>query len=108
MQNTSEIKNLPVTSYKGSEATKTLCENEIILRYGKAELKRMSCEHNLRTFNSWLKAGFRVRKNEKAIKSYTFLQETKDGSLVLRKYYRRPVYLFYFLQVEPLNQSKSL
>lgn len=108
MQNTIEIKNIPVTTYKGSEATKALCEKEIILRYGIKEKKRMDCEHNLRTFNSWLKAGYRVRKNEKAIKSYTFLQETKDGSLVLRKYYRRPVYLFYFLQVEPLNQSKSL
>jgi hypothetical protein len=107
MQNIKTTIQYPLTSYKGSETTKALVEEQIIERYGKAELKNMDCEHNLRTFNSWLKCGYRVRKGEKALKSYTFLQETKNGELVLRKYYRRPVFLFYYRQVEPINPNHN-
>ena len=105
MKNTNTTNQYPLTAYKGSEKTKAMVEEQIVERYGKAELKNMDCEHNLRTFNSWMKCGFRVRKGEKALKSYTFLQETKEGSLVLRKYYRRPVYLFYYRQIEPINHN---
>ncbi len=107
MQNIKEFENIPITTYKGSVATKALAEEFIKEKYGVAEIKNMDCEHNLRTFNSWLKCGYRVRKGEKALKSYTFLQETKNGELVLRKYYRRPVFLFYYRQVEPINHNQN-
>lgn len=107
MQNIKEFKNIPLTNYKGSLATKSLAEEFIREKYGAQEIKNMDCFHNLRTFNSWLKAGYRVRKGEKALKSYTFMSEDKEGNLTLKKYYRRPVFLFYYRQVEAINNNQN-
>lgn len=108
MQNIAkEIMTSPVTNYKGSEATKSLAEKFIREKYGEVEIKNMDCFHNLRTYNSWKKLGYKIIKGERALKSYTFMSEDKEGKLQLRKYYRRPVFLWYYRQVEPINPNQN-
>jgi hypothetical protein len=105
MQSIKEI--LTETPYTGSEATKALLLQQIEERWGKSELKNYDPKHNARTYKSWVLAGFKVRKGEKALKSITFI-ETKDAAGNVLKKYRRPVSLFYYRQVEPLQKPSSL
>ena len=99
--------NSSLSEYTGSEATKTICEDAIREKYGPAEIKNMDCYHNIRTFHSWLKLGFKVRRGEKAIKSITYVEQKDSSGNVLRRY-RRPVFLFYYRQVEKINDRKSV
>ena len=105
MQSIKEIIDSPVTTYKGSEATKTMVEEQLIAKYGKAELKNLHCYHNMRTFHSWLNLGWKVRRGEKAIKSITFVEQ-KDANGNILKRFRRPVFLFYYRQVEKIGTAK--
>ena len=100
-----EIINSPVSEYTGSEATRSMVEEQLIEKYGKAELKNLDCYHNMRTFHSWLKLGFKVRKGEKAIRSYTFI-ETKDANGVVLKRIKRNCFVFYYRQVEKIGPTK--
>ncbi len=101
-----EILNLPASPYKGSEATKAIVADEIRRRYGEEELQNLDCFHSLRTFNGWLKLGFRVKKNEKAIRSYTFVDKKDAMGNVIDKY-KKQISLFFYKQIEPLaNQEK--
>ena len=95
---------LEATPYTGSEVTKTLIENQIIEKYGPSELKNLDCYHNVRTYKSWVQAGFKVRKGEHALKSITMVEDKDTNGNILKKY-RRPVFLFYYRQVEPINHS---
>ena len=96
-----------LSSYTGSEATKSLVEEQIKSRWGATELKNVDCYHNIRTFHSWAKLGFRVRRNEKSLKSFTCI-ETKDADGKVLKSYRRPVSLFYYRQVEKIGPEKTV
>ncbi len=97
----------PITPYTGSSITRSIVEKEISDRWGKAELKNINLLQNVRTFNSWLSLGWRIRKGEKAIRSITFVErKDKDGNIV--KKYRRPCFLFTYRQVEKINDSKSI
>ena len=95
---------LEATPYTGSEVTKALLSAQIAERWGESELKNFDPFHNARTYKSWIQAGFKVRKNEHALKSITFV-ETKDESGNVIKKHRRPVFLFYYRQVDPINHS---
>ena len=107
MKKISQIIDGPLTAFTGSEITKTIVENVIKEKYGEAELRNVDCYHNVRTFNSWLKLGFRVRKNEHAIRSITYVEDKDLDSNTIRKY-RKPVFLFYVKQVEPIGPIKSV
>ncbi|MFA6397498.1 MAG: hypothetical protein WDK96_01460 [Candidatus Paceibacterota bacterium] len=107
MKNINEILSGPVSAYTGSEETKSMVEEQVIAKYGKSELRNLDCYHNMRTFNSWLKLGFKVRKGEKAIESITYV-ETKDANGNVLKRFRRPVFLFYYRQIEPVDHKKSV
>ena len=101
-----EIINSPASPYKGSELTKAIVEDQIKAKYGEVELKNLDCFHTLRTFNAWLKLGFRVKKGERAIKSYTFVEKKDPLGNVIDKY-KKQISLFYYRQIEPLaNQEK--
>lgn len=101
-----EIIKGPASSYTGSETTRLLVEKEIESRYGKTELKNLDCFHTLRTFNSWAALGFKVRRGEKAIRSFTFVEKKDSTGNVIEKY-KRPVSLFYYRQIEPVNPNKN-
>ena len=98
-----EILEGPASPYKGSEVTKALVSDEIRKRYGETELKNLDCFHSLRTFNAWLKLGFRVKKGEKAIKSFTFVDKKNEVGEVVDKY-KKSISLFYYRQIEPLTK----
>lgn len=97
---------LEATPYTGSEVTKAILEEQIKERWGESELKNFDPYHNARTYKSWIQAGFKVRKNEKALKSITYV-ETKDADGNVLKKYKRPVFLFYYRSVEPITKSES-
>ncbi len=102
-----EILEGPASPYKGSELTKAMVEEQIKAKYGETELKNLDCFHSLRTFNAWLKLGFRVKKGEKAIKSYTFVEKKNTAGEVVDKY-KKSISLFYYRQIEPLvNQERT-
>lgn len=101
-----EILEGPASPYKGSEVTKALVEEQIKAKYGAVELKNLDCFKSLRTFNAWLKLGFRVKKGEKAIKSFTFVEKKDPLGNVIDKY-KKSISLFYYRQIEPLaNQER--
>lgn len=106
-QTLKEFVESPVSAYTGSEETRSMVEEQVMAKYGKSELKNLDCYHNMRTFNSWLKLGFKVRKGEKAFKSITYV-ETKDQLGNVIKKYRRPVFLFYYRQIEPIGPNKEI
>jgi len=106
IKNVKEIINGSLSTYTGSEMTRSMVEEQIKDKYGPTELKNLDCYHNLRTFHSWLSLGFKVKKGEKAIKSITYVEQKEAGKII--KKYRRPVFLFYYRQIEPISQSKTV
>ena len=104
MKSISQIINESVSPYTGSEATRSLVEEQIVEKYGQTELKNLDCYHNLRTFQGWLKLGFRVKKGERAIRSYT-ITEVKDSEGNVIKKIKRNCFLFYYRQLMPLKKS---
>ena len=92
---------LTTTMYRGSKSTAECVGAQIVERYGEAEAKNYNPQLNCKTFKQWIQDGFKVKKGEKALKSYTLIEmKDKHGDVTKR---RRTVNLFYILQVEPLN-----
>lgn len=106
MQSIKEIIEGPVTNYHSSEATRSLISEQIKERWGESELKNYDPFYTARTFKSWLSLGYKVRKGEKALRSITFI-ETKDAEGNVLKSIKRPVFLFYYRQVEKIEPKDT-
>lgn len=102
MKSIKEILSGPMSNYTGSEKTRQMVEEQIKAKYGETELKNLDCYHNMRTFNSWLSLGFRVKKGERSFKSFTCI-EAKDAEGNVIKRYRHPISLFYYRQVQKIG-----
>jgi len=63
--------------------------------------------HNCLTFRQWLKAGYVVRRGEKAIKSVTIVEKKDEKGEVIKKY-PKSVFLFFQTQVEPLKEKEGV
>ena len=102
MNKVKEIKPQEVLSnYSGSEATYKMVAKQIEERFGKKEAKKYDPYKNCMTYKQWLANNFRVKTDEKAIKSLTYVKvENETGEIV--KCYPRTVNLFYYLQVEQI------
>ena len=100
MQSIKEILERP-TNFSGSEVTRTMVRDEIALRWGEEEADRYDPYSNARTFAQWLVLGYRVRKGEKAIRSFVLIEQ-KDQSGKIIKRYKRNILLFYVKQIEKL------
>ncbi len=89
------------SNWTGSENTSDLVRKQIAERWGEDEAKRYNPFVNCFTFNGWLKNGYVVRKDEKAIKSFIIVEkkDKKTGAVVERR--PKTIYLFFDLQVEP-------
>jgi len=96
----------PVTAYTGSETTRAMIEEQIKERWGETEVKNFDPRHSARTFKSWVSLGYRIRKNEKALKSITFV-EVKDSQGNITRKYKRPCFLFYYRQVEKITNENN-
>jgi hypothetical protein len=102
-----EIINSEASTYQGSEKTRSMIEKQIEERWGKAELRNYDPYFSARTFNSWVKLGFRVKKNEKALRSITVV-ETKDSNGEIISKVIRPCYVFFYKQVEKIAKTKAI
>ena len=89
------------SNWTGSENTSDLVRKQIAQRWGEDEAKRYDPFVNCFTFNGWLKNGYVVRKDEKAIRSFIIVEEKdkKTGAVVERR--PKTIYLFFDVQVEP-------
>lgn len=99
-------KSMKATNYRGSAATRKLVVEQIIARYGAEEAKNYNPETNCRTYKSWLEEGYQVKKNEKAIKSVTFVEVENESGEVVQKFPKN-VNLFCWLQVEPVKKVNA-
>jgi hypothetical protein len=90
-----------VSGYKGSSSTFALVKKIIEERYGPDLANEYLPEKNCMTFKRWLTLGYRVKKGEKSIKSYTVIKDKDEENE--RKYFK-PVHLFYFTQVEEIKK----
>jgi len=101
-----EIMNSPVSNWTGSETTKTMIEQQIRERWGESELKNYNPMHSARTFQGWLNLGYRVKKGERALKSITYVEgKDEEGNITRRM--RRPCNIYYFRQVQKIDNNKS-
>ncbi len=89
------------SNWTGSENTSDLVRKQIAERWGEDEAKRYNPFANCFTFNGWLKNGYVVRKDEKAIRSFIVIEkkDKKTGAVVERRL--KTIYLFFDVQVEP-------
>lgn len=89
------------SNWTGSENTSDLVRKQIAERWGEDEAKRYNPFVNCFTFNGWLKNGYVVRKDEKAIRSFIVIEkkDKKTGAVVERRL--KTIYLFFDVQVEP-------
>lgn len=95
------FKEKEVASWKGSPHTAAMVASQIRERWGDEEVKKYDPKTNCFTYNTWKAKGFVVKKGEKALKSATFVDISKDDE---REELRpRNVSLFYYLQVEPIK-----
>ena len=89
------------SNWTGSENTSDLVRKQIAERWGEDEAKRYNPFVNCFTFNGWLKNGYIVRKDEKALKSFIIVEkkDKKTGAVIERR--PKTIYLFFDVQVEP-------
>ncbi len=89
------------SNWTGSENTSDLVRKQIAERWGEDEAKRYNPFVNCFTFNGWLKNGYVVKKDEKAIRSFIIVEkkDKKTGAVIERR--PKTIYLFFDLQVEP-------
>jgi hypothetical protein len=89
--------------WKGSHKTEDLVRKQIAERWGDEEAGHYDPTKNCFTFQTWWKLGFVVKKGEKALRSYTVLDEIvkdENGTEQVIEKHLKNVYLFYYLQVE--------
>lgn len=98
MDNTQCIEN--ISGYQGSTSTFALVKKAIEERWPE-RVDEYLPEKNCMTFKRWLALGYRVKKGEKSIKSYTIIKDKDDNS---ERSYFKPVHLFYFTQVEEIKK----
>ena len=84
-----------------------MIEQQIEQRWGKKEIKNYDPFHSARTFNSWVKLGFRVKKGEKALRSVTVIEKKDENGEIISKVVR-PCYVFYYLQVQRIGKEKTI
>ncbi len=98
------------TPYQGSKATCNDVRSQLLERFGSAIADGYRPAENCAPFSIWAQAGFRIKKNEKALKSVTFI-ETKDEATGEIKKIKRTVNLFHRCQVElaePFKQKQTV
>jgi hypothetical protein len=90
------------STWKGSEKTSDVIRKQIFTRWGEEEASNYDPKSNCLTFNRWLENGYKVKKGEKALKSFIVIEQKDKKGEVVRKY-PKSINLFYCLQVEKIN-----
>ena len=91
--------NQKITSnWTGSETTENLVRKQILARWGREEAERYNPKANCLTIKEWNKNGYRVKKGEKALKSYVVIEKKNEKGETVETYPKR-INLFYEKQV---------
>lgn len=97
----------PEAEWQGSQKTAQLVRAQIAERWGEEEAEKYHPQKNCFTFNTWRAKGYRVKKGEKAIRSFTLVTgEGEDGEDGCVNRYPKNVCLFFYLQVEKQEEGK--
>ena len=94
------------STWTGSADTYSVVRKQIAERWGEEESIRYNPKENCLTFKRWLLNGYRVKKGEKALKSYTFVEVKNDKEETVRTF-QKTVNLFYEKQVEPIEKTAN-
>jgi len=94
------------SNYSGSESTFERVQSQIRARWGEKAAEEYDPLHNCLTFRQWIKAGFVVKRGEKAIQSVTIIEKKNEKGEVVKKYPKK-VFLFFRTQVEPLKEREE-
>lgn len=96
-----------VSPYRGSTKTADMVRLQVTERWGEAAGKKFNPHTDAMPFASWLKYGYAVKKNEKALRSVTFI-ESEDPQTGETKTVRKTVFLFHRKQVEPVKPKQAV
>lgn len=92
------------SNWTGSKTTSDMVRKQILDRWGEKEADRYNPQGNCLTFKKWLENGYRVKKGEKAIKSFIVIEKKDKKGEVISKH-PRTINLFYQKQVEKVNSD---
>ena len=95
MQHISKI----LTNWKGSQQTADMVRDQIRQRWGDKAAMAFNPQYDARPFAQWLNIGYRVKKGEKALKSFVILEEKDEDGKVVKKHVRK-INLFAVQQIE--------
>ena len=99
----------PESHWQGSLKTYEVVRRQIAERYGEEEAANYDPATNCLTFNTWRARGYKVRKGEKALRSYTLVAEHsgEEGDEEEVTKHLKGVCLFYYLQVEKRQEKEN-
>lgn len=92
------------STWTGSSDTSELVKKQIFDRWGDEEAKRYNPNVNCLTFGQWKRYGYNIKKGEKALRSYTFVEAKDKKTKEIRKI-RKTICLFCERQVEPQGKT---
>ena len=92
------------SNWTGSEKTFDLVRRQILDRWGENEASNYDPHCNCLTFKQWLEYGFKVKRGEKALKSFIVVEQKNDKGQIICQYPKQ-INLFYIRQVEKLNSA---
>ncbi len=92
------------SNWTGSETTSNLVRKQIANRFGAEEAEKYNPQQNCFTFKQWSENGYKVKKGEKAIKSFIVVEKKNEKGEVTDKYPRN-INLFYIKQVEKATKK---
>jgi len=93
-----------ISNWTGSETTSDIVRKQILDRWGKDEAVNYDPKSNCLTFNRWLKNGYKVKKGEKALKSFIVVERKNDKGQIICQYPKQ-INLFYVCQVEKFQPT---
>ncbi len=96
--------------WKGSRKTEDIVRKQIAERWGEKEAEKYDPQTNCFTFHTWWEKGYVVKKNERALRSYTLLEEKvvdEHGKEQMNERHIKTVFLFYYLQVQRRDETEG-
>ena len=91
-----------LSPWRGSEVSEEAVRTQLRERYGDECADSFRASTDAMPFLSWASYGYKVRKGEHALKTFTVVEIKNDKDEVIRKI-RRNVNLFHKLQVEKVS-----
>lgn len=108
MKQVKDVIEMPLMSpYRGSEKTFEMVKQQVAERWGHKVADSFNAQTDAMPFSWWLKYGYAVKKNEKALHSVTFI-ESEDPKTGEVKTVRKTCFLFHRKQVEKVKPKQAV